>query len=1297
MTASEHAMLPDVEKTTTETPPVAPAPPPKKRLSWLRRLLRLLLCFVLVSLLLLIGGLVWLLSTEEGLRFGLAKLPPLAGVNISSKTLQGSVWHGFKGDAWRIETESADIDISRFDFQWQPQALWQNKLHIQRLAAGDILIVSKPTPPKESQPSKLPESIRLPMAVQLDSLSVGKISIKDTDNVVLKGGELAYVYDHQNHLITLKHLQSPWSSNQGKLTLNTVSPFALTGQITGGGEVENIPVEGIIDLGGSLQQLTLNANLQGGKVNLMATTQLSPFENSLNKIIGNLHIKGKGINPVDFLPSAPQADLEFDAFIIPTDAQANLALEGAIDLANHAAAPADKKGIPVRSIVGDFTINQAGILQLAPTDVQLLKKGIISLQGDTDTANKNLNIDAQLKNITLDDLIQQSFADALNGSIQLRGNYTEPKALWTLNSQRVKSQGEVQLTTDTNKGQQTILLNKASFTPQNGGEMNLAGKLELFNKQQLQLNLTSKNFNPNKIYPDFPTGDVNGEIKLNGELTDLVLNGKMNFAPSTLSGVTLRGTADVQYQQQHLSRAISDIALGRNHLRTHGSFGKAGDKLNIDLNAPELDKVGFGLSGALTAQGYIAGEPQKIEANLTGNARNLKVQQAAQIQQLDFKIQGSPDLNRPLNLQLQGKQLIITGDSPTRIDHVNLGINGTGTRHSIQGNGSMALDGKPYKLNLAANGGLSPQNQWKGTINTLDINGAFNLKLQNSMNLEAGAERVSMSAARWAMMGGSLNLNSFIWDKAQGLTSKGSASNLHISQLHNFFTPPVEHNIVLNSDWDLAYSQNARGYLNVRRQSGDIILPTRKQALGLSNLELNTRFQNGRIDNTIKGTTRFGDLLGSLAISQQFGNDLTRAPINGNLRLNIPDLNSFRNLMPVGQTVKGSLTAQANIGGTVGTPLLNGTLNGDKLYYINRDIGLILDNGSLRSRLAGQKWHIDSLRFQRGGTIILNGDVSLDKGSPDVNVQVAFDKYEALDKPSRRLTLSGNTKLHYMDSAGVTLSGILKVDDGHFGFQKSSMPTLSDDVVIVGEAPKVKSPPTKINLDLTLDLNDRFRFSGEGLDVTLGGKLDLRAKPNQDVQGIGTVKVVKGKYKAYGQDLNISKGAISFVGPLDNPNLNIRAVRNLSPVGAGVEVLGNLNTPRITLVANETMSEKDKLSWLILNRASSGSDGDEAALSAAAGAFLAGKINDKIGLVDDFGMTSKRSRNAQTGELNPAEQVLTVGKQLSSELYLGYEYGINSADQSVKLIYQLTRHIQAIARVGSRSSGGEMKYVIRFD
>ena len=53
------------------------------------------------------------------------------------------------------------------------------------------------------------------------------------------------------------------------------------------------------------------------------------------------------------------------------------------------------------------------------------------------------------------------------------------------------------------------------------------------------------------------------------------------------------------------------------------------------------------------------------------------------------------------------------------------------------------------------------------------MSGGFNLKLQNRMSLEAGAERVALGAAQWAAMGGRLNLNSFVWDKKNGLTSKG--------------------------------------------------------------------------------------------------------------------------------------------------------------------------------------------------------------------------------------------------------------------------------------------------------------------------------------------------------------------------------------------------------------------------------------------------------------------------------------------------------------------------------------------
>jgi len=1246
------------------------------------------------------GFLYWLAATESGLRFGLYTLPELGGVKISSKTLKGTLWHGFSGEDWRIETPSADLTVSGLGLQWQPQELFSDGLlHIRHLSVGDLHITAKPTPPKEEHPAKLPESISLPLAVKLDKLSIGKISSGKASNTFLLRAEAAYDYDHKRHKLTLNSLQTPWSSTGGELEIQTASPFALQGSIRGGAELEGITGGGEILLSGDLRRTAFKADLVGGKVSLKAEGLVGPFENSLDEQIDHILIKGHALNLAEFVPSAPQTDLDFDATIVPSP-QKGLALEGSIDLTNSLAAPADQNGIPVRSILGEFTVGDSGILKVHDVTATLLEEGALILGGETDTDKNTFALEAILKNASLSDFISQKYDDVFEGSLLLNGTYREPQAKWDIRGNRAGSTGELAIANDTTNGQRSLNIIKASLLPKDGGGLDIKGKLELFNDRLLEAEATSKNFNPGKLHSDFPVGSINGDIKLNGVLAEEKFSGKMQFGNSVLSGAVLSGNADVLYEKQHLARAAADIRLGRNRVKTDGSFSKAGDRLNLDINAPELDKFGFGLGGALTAKGFLAGEPKSISADLSGSVRNLRVKQAVNIRELDFKAAASPDYSRPLNLQINGRELVIPGSSgeSTRIDTVNAAVSGTGMRHSIRSSGSMAMGGKNYKLDLEADGGLDKENRWKGTVGRLDLSGGFNLKLQNRMSLEAGAERVALGSAQWLAMGGRLNLNSFVWDKKNGLTSKGTAANLNVAELHSFFKMPVEHNLVLSADWDLAYSQNARGFLNVRQQSGDIVLPYRKQALGLNGLTLQTRFQNGRIDNQINGKTRYGNIGGNVGISQQFGHSIMQAPVSGNLKIDIPDLTALKNLMPVGQNISGTLNAEATIGGRVGEPQLGGSLNGDNLYYVNRDLGLILDNGSLRSRLSGQQWQIQSLLFKRGnGNINLSGTVGWGGGVPAVDVNAVFDKYGILDKPRRRLTASGNTRLHYDDKNGIILGGSLKVDEGNFGFQKSGMPELDDDVVVLGEPKKETRDSVPFSMDIDLDLNDQVFFRGEGVDVTLGGRLKLTAQPKQDIQAVGTVAVVKGKYKAYGQDLNITKGTVSFVGPLSRPNLNIRAVRNLSPVGAGVEVLGNLENPRVTLVTNEPMSEKDKLSWLILNRASSGSDGDEAALSTAASAFLAGKLNDRIGLVDDFGLTSKRSRNAQTGELNPAEQVLTVGKQLSSELYLGYEFGLTSASQTVKLVYQLTRTIQAIVRVGSQSSGGEIKYVIRFD
>ena len=95
------------------------------------------------------------------------------------------------------------------------------------------------------------------------------------------------------------------------------------------------------------------------------------------------------------------------------------------------------------------------------------------------------------------------------------------------------------------------------------------------------------------------------------------------------------------------------------------------------------------------------------------------------------------------------------------------------------------------------------------------------------------------------------------------------------------------------------------------------------------------------------------------------------SPLGGRINIIVPELEAIRNFLPVGQTVKGRLNAAVTLAGRVNEPQLNGTLNGENLYYRNQAQGLILDNGILRSRLQGQKWIIDSLKFHRGGTVEL--------------------------------------------------------------------------------------------------------------------------------------------------------------------------------------------------------------------------------------------------------------------------------------------------------------------------------------
>ena len=1275
----------------------APVPPKRPRYRWLKYTL-----FGSLTLVTGLGaGVVWLLTTTDGLRFALKQVPRFSNVQIETESLSGSVWHGFAADQVSVQTESADLKFSRVELAWQPQALWQRHLLVQKLALGDLHIATKPTPPKPKQPApKLPQSISLPVQIDVQQIEVGKITQNKTE--ILNRIRAAYHYDHRQHLLDVQALDNYWAATKGQVSLQTQSPFALNGKLLSKGELDGIAVDNALNASGSLQQIQLKTDLTGNGVGLHASTQIRPFAEHLGQLIEHVDIQGQNINPRAFMPNLPQADLVFNLRVHPNlDKGKDMALDGSLDLRNEKPQAANQSGIPVRTLAGTFHINDSGAIEIPDLRAQLMKDGQITLNGGIYAQKQTLNLQAKIERLTVADAATLStpIQGTLNGNLHAKGTFTEPNIAWQLKTERAQSTGTLKIATDTAKGQRTLLIENGEILPNQGGKLKIAGSLQLFQSQKLSATAESQGFNPAKLYPGLPEGNINGKITAGGELAKQSFQSSLHFSPSTVSGAPLSGKGDIRYENKHLSQANTDIQLGSNHIRTQGAFGKRGDTLALDIHAPNLHLFGFGLQGLLTAKGSLTSTADgftQMEAKLAGQARQFAVGDAVKAQNIDFTVQASPDASRPLNVSLKGNGISAGG---TQIQQADVQLNGTLRQHQIKAQSSLHIDKKPLTLNIAAAGGLNDAQQWHGTVSTLDVGGALQLRLQNAMKLEAGAKRVVLSAANWQALGGTLQLQQFSWDAQSGLNTKGSANQLHLAQLHNFYKPPVEHDLVIAANWDMSYSHSPRGFLQLKQQGGDVILPTaRKQALNLSGFVLNTTLDSRGIQNQVQADTRYGKVQGQYNILRSFGQgNLLTAPVSGSLHLTNENLESLRNVMPIGQTVTGRLQANITIGGQVNQPKLGGTLTGDNLSYRHRQIGIILDNGTLKSHLDGDRWLVDSLQFARkNGTVTLTGSATLANSTPNVDAQVVFDRYPVLDQVNRQLTLSGTTKVLYGNN-GFTLDGKLVTDEGRFGFQESNAPTLDDDVVVLGEAKPEAAKPMPFNLNLVFDLNNKFHFSGEGLKVTLGGQLALKSSTTSDIQAVGSVHVVRGQYKAYGQDLVVKKGIISFVGPISQPNLNIRAERRNSPVGAGVEVLGNLNEPRIRLVTNEPMSEKDKLSWLILNRASSGNSGDNAALATAASAFLAGKVADRTGLLDNFGLTSEQTRNAATGEMNPAQQVLTFGKQLTHNLSLSYEAGLQTSSQTVKLIYQLARSFQIIAKMGTNSSGVEVKYIRRFD
>jgi len=825
-------------------------------------------------------------------------------------------------------------------------------------------------------------------------------------------------------------------------------------------------------------------------------------------------------------------------------------------------------------------------------------------------------------------------------------------------------------------------------------------------------------------------GSISGSFDANGR-TGASMGGSVNLdilRESTLSNSPLWGYARVTADKRHVSSADVDLHLGGNVVAAKGAFGSGRDTLEWRLDAPQLGALGPDFGGSLRGSGTLSGtmETPSLSAALEGQNIRLLGTQNLRSLRASAKLGAGRGAADPLALDVQVTDYS-SGD--TRIAAARLQSTGTRGAHTI----NAAARGDGFDATVEVRGGLSVDRRnnsaWAGTLQTLQNRGtyAFTLAAPTPIRIAAAPgsgiaglarpEQIAFNGGVVRLPAGSITVESLA-KTGPHWTSRGSATGVPVSylaQASDAVRQNLRGDLTLGAQWALDMQVPAasgatpalNGNLHVFREKGDLIAgETAPVVLGLRQLDLRADVVGGALRAQL---ALDGARIGNARV------DATAQMIRGRLDNDSPlkltanaSLGSLAWVSPLigqpGLEVDGALGLAVTGSGTVGAPTLNGNINGDRLAVRWPDQGLRLRNGQLRAVLAGDQLQLQRLTLEgASGRASADGNVRFAGGEASMNLKLVADKLEALSRPDRTLIVSGQASV-VRDANRFAVEGKFKADRALIELAPVDRPTISEDVIVLGRgntanakpAPKQKAVP--LTIDLAADLGDDFHLRGMGADTYLAGAVQVRMVGDKPPRINGSVRTVNGTYAAYGQRLSIERGVVNFNGAYDNPTIDVLAVRKRpdgeqlsdTNVEAGVQVRGSALAPTAKLVSTPNVQDSEKLSWLVLGHGMEGATGNEAdVLSAAAGALLGGKggtggIQSKI--ANSLGLDELGVRQGQGQATGLENTVVTVGKRISSRLYLGFEQGAATASSVVRLRYKINPRITLQLQTGTNTA-----------
>lgn len=425
------------------------------------------------------------------------------------------------------------------------------------------------------------------------------------------------------------------------------------------------------------------------------------------------------------------------------------------------------------------------------------------------------------------------------------------------------------------------------------------------------------------------------------------------------------------------------------------------------------------------------------------------------------------------------------------------------------------------------------------------------------------------------------------------------------------------------------------------------------------------------------------------------------------------------------QETHGDLDLDLALSGTWNNPDLKGGVQLSKAGAYLPSAGIQVTDLEFNAQLTKDQLVIEGLRAVSGPGHLEGAALFRLKGWQVTSYSAVLngDRFRTVYLPELQLLTSPHLRIEG-EAKRVAITGDLVVPEMLIaGPPTRSVVHTSPDVVLEG-APAAQSHAAKFPLEvegaIRLALGDKVLVKAEGIDAKLGGEMDLSLKGVDNITSRGEIRVVKGRYRAYGIDLEIVRGRLYYVNdPVQHPTLDILALHTVGDVKAGVTVAGPLGSQVVKLYSEPALPDVDILAYMVLGHPLGSGSGDQASLMAGAASSLLSfgqseslqeQIKDRLGLsvlgLQTVDQTSTGRMGYKEIAVTPSglapktqttsQSLLTVGKYLTPKLYLSYGRSLVTGGNLFQLRYDVFRHWQIETQSGSES-GADIYYKLEFD